>query len=118
MRMQSMDTQLALQKEMKSILNDAQYAQWKERIPRKPMAERSLVTKRKECTGAKGEILQRKEKETKNRKAGSTSRFFSLDFKLKNLKLRSSIFGVFIFTTVRSISTIIEKFTFSITYCY
>ena len=41
MRMQRMDTQLALQKEMKSILNDAQYAQWKERMPRKRMAERS-----------------------------------------------------------------------------
>jgi hypothetical protein len=46
MRMQSMDTQLALQKEMKSILNDAQYAQWKERIPRKPMAERSRHKKK------------------------------------------------------------------------
>jgi len=41
MRMQRMDTQLALQKEMKSILNDAQYAQWKERMPRKRIAERS-----------------------------------------------------------------------------
>lgn len=41
MRMQRMDTQLAIQKEMKSILNDTQYAQWKERMPRKRMAERS-----------------------------------------------------------------------------
>ena len=41
MTMQRMDTQLALQKEMKSILNDTQYAQWKERMLRKRMAERS-----------------------------------------------------------------------------
>ena len=41
MRMQRMDTQLALQKEMKSILNDTQFAQWKKLILRKRMAERS-----------------------------------------------------------------------------
>ena len=41
MTMQRMDTQLAIQKEMKSILNDTQYAQWKERMLRKRMAERS-----------------------------------------------------------------------------